>query len=429
MSQRVENAREEQGGLGIPGPRRVVRVRRIAGVPIVAARAWLRGGARVEEIPGQALISGRLLAEGSRTRSWDEIATAAEDRGMAIESFGSYEALGVAIDALADDWQQALAWLAELILEPAFPPERFEWLRRQAAGELESMLDKPEVRTGQAFLRQLYQPHPYSRPLQGDHESLLRLSADDCAAFHRRALGWGGLVVVTGDIDEAAVERRIDELFRDLDGEAMPLPPVASPAGIEEMRLEVTAAPRSGETMAGSDQAHLYAGHLTSPRNHPDVPALALLGVVLGAGAGISGRLPERIREKEGLAYQVDVSATAGAGIDPGRLVAYVGTSPRTCAQAECAVREELEHLVEVGLEKEEFEEARSYLLGHDPFRRETARQWAEVLAEAEFYGMKTDRPEWIVEVLRGLTREQVEAVARQWIRPAEIKVTVGVPG
>ncbi len=429
MSQGVENARNKSGGTGAPGPRLKVRVRRIAGVPIVAARAWLRGGARVEEIPGQALISGRLLAEGSRSRSWDQIATAAEDRGMVIESFGSYEALGVAIDALADDWQLALAWLAELLLEPAFPPQRFEWLRRQTAGELESMLDKPEVRTAHAFLRQLYQPHPYSRPLQGDRESLMRLAAADCAALHCRALGWGGLVVVTGDIDEDAVRRRIDELFADLDGEAAPLPAVAPPAGLEAMRLELTAGSRSEESPAGNDQAHLYAGHLTTPRNHLDVPALAVLGVVLGAGAGISGRLPKRIREKEGLAYNVDVSATSGAGLDPGRLVAYAGTSPRTCEQAERAVREELDRLVAAGLEEREFEEARAYLLGHDPFRRETARQWAEVLAEAEFYGMKTDRPEWIVEVLRGLTRREVEAVARRWIRPAEIKITVGMPG
>ncbi|MCP4662166.1 MAG: insulinase family protein [bacterium] len=429
MSHGIENVREKRGGSGTPGRRLVVRVRRIAGVPIVAARVWLRGGARVEDIPGQALISGRLLAEGSRTRSWDQIATAAEDRGMVIESFGSYEALGVAIDALADDWQLALAWLAELMLEPAFPPERFEWLRRQAAGELESMLDKPEVRTGLAFLGQLYRPHPYSRPLQGDRESLMRLNAGDCAAFHRRALGWGGLVVVTGDIDEAAVRRRVDELFGDLDGEAVPMPPVAPPVGLEAPRLELTAGPRSGESTAGNDQTHLYAGHLTIPRNHLDVPALAVLGVVLGAGAGMSGRLPERIREKEALAYAVDVSATAGAGLDPGRLVAYVGTSPRTCEQAERAVREELERLVGAGLEEKEFEEARSYLLGHDPFRRETARQWAEVLAEAGFYGMKTDRPEWIVEVLRALTRQEVEAVARRWIRPGEIKVTIGRPG
>lgn len=181
--------------------------------------------------------------------------------------------------------------------------------------------------------------------------------------------------------------------------------------------------------MPGNDQAHLYAGHLTVPRNHPDLPALAVVGVVLGAGAGLSGRLPTRIREQEGLAYHVDVSTAAGSGIDPGRLMAYVGTSPRTCAQAERAVREELARLVESGVEEKEFEEARSYLIGHDPFRRETARQWAELLAEAEFYGLKTDRPEWIVEVLRKLTRQDVETVARRWIRPAEIKVTAGLPG
>ena len=86
------------------------------------------------------------------------------------------------------------------------------------------------------------------------------------------------------------------------------------------------------------DQAHLYAGCLTVPRAHPDRHALDLLGVVLGSGAGLTGRLPERVREREGLAYSVQVQTLAGAGLDRGRLVVYVGTSPATLEQAERSV-------------------------------------------------------------------------------------------
>ncbi len=397
-----------------------VRVKRVGEAPIVAMRLWLRGGARLEDVPGQSLLCGRLLAEGSRHRGWQEISRQAEDRGMVLQSFGTYESIGVSADALTEDWEQALAWLAELTLEPSFPEERYDWLRRQALGELESLLDQPEVRTGRAFLEQLYHPHPYCRALQGDAESLADLTAADCAAFHARALEWGGLVVVTGQIDEEAVARRIDELLGGLGGATVALPPAAEPAGAGEMHREITA----GE----ADQTHLYIGHLTVPRRHSDTVSLAVAAVVLGAGAGMSGRLPLRIREQEGLAYHVDIATYAGAGIDAGRLVSYVGTSPDTVAAAEEAIREELQRLLDAGIEDDEFEEARSYLIGRDPFRRETARQWAGILAEAEFYGLETDRPEWVIEKLRGLERRDVEAAARRWIRPEELKVTVGRP-
>lgn len=406
--------------------RLVTRIKRVEAAPTVAARLWLRGGGRLEEKPGQALICGRALAEGTQRRAWHEIVLEAENRGMILQSFGSHESIGVAVDALAEDWSEALEWLAELVLEPSFPADRCDWLQRQAQGELESLLDQPALRTGRAFLEHLYHPHPYSRPIQGSPDDLQRLSAGDAADFHRRALGWGGLVVVTGLIDEEAVEKRLADLLGKvtdgpgLTGEAETLPPVEAPVGYQEMRRETIA----GET----DQAHLYAGHLTVQRGHPDGPALSLLGVILGAGAGISGRLPKRIREREGLAYNVDVSTFAGAGIDPGRFMVYVGTSPETADAAERAIREEMIRLVEDGISLEELDEARSYIIGRDPFRRETARQWAELLAEASFYGLRIDEPGWVRQALEGLTKEDVEDAARRWLRAADLKVTVGLP-
>jgi hypothetical protein len=53
--------------------------------------------------------------------------------------------------------------------------------------------------------------------------------------------------------------------------------------------------PEEGED---AGQAHLYAGHLTVRRADEDFDALALAAVVLGAGSGLTGRIPERIRER-----------------------------------------------------------------------------------------------------------------------------------
>lgn len=388
----------------------------------MAARIWLHSGSRLEEIPGQSYVTGRLLVEGSRRRSWDRIALEAEDRGVTLSSTGFTESLSVSIDALADDAREALAWLAEMALEPVFPSDRFDWIRRHAKAELDSLNDSPESRTARAFLEHLYRPHPYCRPLQGDGASLARLTPEDCAAYHRRALGWGGCLVVTGDVNEDTVRSRLEELFGDLLARngAGSLPAVATPVSASEPRRELP--------LADAEQAYLYAGHLTVPRDHHQLVPLEVVAVVLGAGPGLSGRLPARIREREGLAYSVDVATAAGAGIDAGRLVVRVGTSAETVTQAERAVREELQRLVEGGIDQVELEEARSFLIGRDPFRRETARQSADLLAEAELYGIPVDRPEWLVDRLRSFSREEVEEATRRWIRPQDLRLTVGLP-
>jgi zinc protease len=398
-----------------------VRCRRVEGAPVVALRAWVRAGARIEERPGLALLTGRLLSEGSRRRGWRQIAEEAEGRGMILSSFGTFECHGVAIDALASDWERVLDWTAELMREPVFPEDRCAWIARQTAAELESLADQPEVRTAWGFLDQLYAPHPRSRPLQGSAESLLSLSPPDCAAFHRRALSHGVAVTVAGAIDEEAVAARLTDLFADLPAPAGRPPEPPTPAGRPLARREVAT--------EAEDQAYLYVGHLTVPRRHPDFAALEALAVILGSGAGLTGRIPRRIREEEGLAYSAHAQTAAGAATDPGRLVAFVGTSPATVERALAGVVEEISRLVEHGIEESELADARAYLLGREPFRRETARQWVEILVDAEHYHLPLDDIHERRQSLLALDRQAVEAAARKHILPDALRVTVGLPG
>jgi zinc protease len=118
----------------------------------------------------------------------------------------------------------------------------------------------------------------------------------------------------------------------------------------------------------------------------------------------------------------------AGSGLDPGRLVAYVGTSPATVEQAERGVAEEIAKLIEDGITDVELEEARAYLLGREPFRRETARQWADLLTEAVEYNLPLDNPEHRETELKDLDRRAVEEAARRHVHPGRLRITVGMP-
>lgn len=400
------------------------RLKRIEGAPVVAARLLLAGGSRCEAIPGQALLTGRLLTEGTRRRSWEAIAAEAEGRGMILSSFGGYETHGLAIDALAADWQLALEWLAELAFGSVFPEDRLRWLARQAAAELEAQADQADLMTARAFAEQMYAPHPRGRPLQGDPASLASLDPERCREFHSAALGWGAYLSVAGEIDEAQVEALAGELFGGLPaaagrgGDARPVP--ASPSTTPVARRDIF-------TQA-EDQAHLFMGSRTVARAHPDFPALELAAVLLGTGAGLTGRIPQRIREREGLAYTATADTVGGAGIDEGRLLCYVGTAPETLDQAEASVRDELARFLAEPIATQELESARSFLLGREPFRRETARQWADLMAMSELLDLPLDAPDWTSDQIRQLTAGEVEAAARRWIDPERLLVTRGLP-
>ena len=152
----------------------------------------------------------------------------------------------------------------------------------------------------------------------------------------------GILASVAGVMDEDAVRERLLSLLGTPETGADPYPGPPVPVGT---------GPRAFVATDAEDQAHLYVGHLTVPRRHPDYAALELLAVILGSGAGLTGRIPARIREREGLAYTAYAQTVAGSGLDRGRVLAYVGTSPATVEKAERGVVEEITRLVEDGIE------------------------------------------------------------------------------
>ncbi len=402
------------------GQGRTVRVHEVPGSGVVSIQVWLRGGARAEWIPGQASITGRMMVEGTHSRDWRKISTDAEELGMALDSFGGFEVMGVSVEALANDWRVALEWALESAREPSFPSDRCALLVRQNQAEIQALGDQPEIRTAWRFLDQLYRPHPRCRPVQGTSRGLARISRQRCAELHSRSLAAGLIVSVAGEIDEDEVRRLVDDLIEATGSEAATAADPHPPKGMDLERQEVP--------LPAAEQAHLLAGHLTIARNHPDFPALQLLAVVLGAGSGLSGRLPLRVREQEGLAYSVETGTSAGAGLDVGRLFVHIGTSPELLERAELCVREELARLVDEGPQEAEVEEARSYLLGREPFRRETPHQLAELSAAAELYGLPIDDAEWTADRWRSVGAAEIAAAVRRHIRPDDLRITVGTP-
>jgi zinc protease len=400
--------------------RGLLRVRRVEGPPVVSVRLWLWGGSRVEDVPGLAWVTGRMLSEGTLSRDWRTIAEACESLGMVLASYGGLEAHGVGLDCLQRDWRTALDWVAELAFAPSFPLDRCLWQRRQGSAELDSLRDEPDSKAAWAFAKHLYGAHAAGRPLPGSAAGLARIDPAACAVFHRGAFGRGGVLTIAGDVDEDEIATAVSDRFDDIAVSSKTVAASQAPSGLGARRRRIKTTSR--------DQAHLFLGHLTVPRNHADVPALEVASVVLGSGAGLTGRIPGRIREREGLAYSASASAVVGASLDPGRLLIHVGTSMETVARAESEAREELVRFVEDGLTPTEFEDARTYLLRREPFRRETPQQWADLLAQSTLYGLPYDDPEWVKNGYRSLDQGAVESAIRSHLHPDRLKVTIGVP-
>lgn len=398
--------------------------KRLDGLPLFALRVTIPGGSSVERSPGQAWLAGRMLGEGTLSRDWRRLSLELESRGLSLSCSAGVESHGLAIDGMADDWRWAVEIAAEMLHTPALDEDRCDWLRQQGMAELESLADQPEVNAGWAFLDQLYHPHPAGRMLQGGREELACLTVDHCRQFHQVALQRGVQLSFAGAADVEEVTKLAGSLFSNVSGDLVE--PTLFPQSEVQHPIVGLGMARRRVPVPGDGQSHLFAGNLTVDYCHPDVAALEILGVALGAGAGLAGRLPTRLREVEGLAYVVDVATLAGAGRIPGRLAVYCACRPDRIAEAEAAIRHELESIVTTGLSEREFETGRSYLLGQLAFSRESVRHWCDLLAESLYYRQPVWDLDWRRRQWQALDRQSVTAAIRRHLDGDRLQFTIG---
>jgi predicted Zn-dependent peptidase len=152
-----------------------------------------------------------------------------------------------------------------------------------------------------------------------------------------------------------------------------------------------------------------------------DPRKFALMVLANVFGGGMSSRLFQRIREELGLAYAVYAYTSFYRGI--GSLGTYVGTQPKTAAQAADAIRVEYARLAHEGLQGEPLAEAKRQTMGQLVLGLEspTARMYR--LAGAPLYGEPYRSLDDVLAIVERLTPEEVGQVAAEFFDPARQSV------
>jgi zinc protease len=102
------------------------------------------------------------------------------------------------------------------------------------------------------------------------------------------------------------------------------------------------------------------------------------------------------------------------AGADPGRFIAFIGTSPENMTRATEGLLHEIRRIVKEPVTKAELQDAKDYLTGSFVFAFESSAQIARFLIHAEVYGLGFDYIEKYPEYIRAVGIEDVARVARQ---------------
>src|SRR5437879_13483918 len=108
--------------------------------------------------------------------------------------------------------------------------------------------------------------------------------------------------------------------------------------------------------MAHKAHTESLMGTLAVDRLDPDYEPLNLLNAILGE-LGFMGRLGQRVRDKEGLAYSC--TSFLNSGLAGGSWTALAGVNPRNIAKASVLMKEEIERVRQELVEEQELADAK----------------------------------------------------------------------
>jgi zinc protease len=392
-------------------------------IPAISINATVLAGARYEpeDRAGLAIMVSNILDEGTKTRSSLEIAEAIEFTGGHLETDASFERVVVAATVLKQDRNIGLELVADLLMNPVFPEEYVVKEKSRTLAEIASAKDRPQVVAVGPSMNWF----TVSIRCTG-HRTVIRKPSSEsrgkisCTSTNRSFAPNNALLSIVGDFTVDEILPLVERHFGSWVSRPVSLPHVAKPVRQRERREK--------RIRMAAQQSNVYLGHLGIERTNPDFYPLQVLDTILGAGAGFTARIPQRLRDELGLAYTTFASITGTAGMDPGRFVAYIGTSPENTKLAIDGLLNEVRRIVAEPVLANELQDAKDFLTGSFVFGFESSAQIARFLIQATVYQLGFDFGEKYPRFIRAVTAEDITRVANSTWTPRTTHLWSQVP-
>ncbi len=357
-------------------------------------------------------LTGDMLSEGTTVRGAEDLAAAFAEMGGELSVNTGLDVTSVSTDVLAEFGTGAVRLLAEVVQQPALPESELERLKADRIRDLSIAMSQPQPLADQRFLGLLYGDHPYGRPYPTE-EMLRGYGVDDVRGFYSANFGARRAhVYVVGVFDEQAAEEAIRAAFAGW--EPGPEPLIRVPEMKSGLAVHLIDRP-------GAPQSTLRIGLPVVDPSNPDYTALSVTNTVLGGF--FSSRITTNIREDKGYTYSpISIVATRY------RAAHWEQDADVATAVTGAALKEifhEIERLREEPPSADELDRVKSYMAGVFVLRNSSRGGIVNQLGFVDLHGLSDDYLTGYVQRVYAVTPEDVQAMARKYLRDGEMTIVV----
>jgi predicted Zn-dependent peptidase len=314
----------------------------------------INAGSRDEEADEQGIAHfiEHSIFKGTKKRKAYHVLSRIEDVGGELNAYTTKEETAIYASFLTPYYNRAAELLSDIVFNSVFPEKELEREKEVVMEEINSFKDSPAELIFDEFDELIFDGHPIARNILGTPETLRSFDRDKIRAFISKNYHTDQMVISSvGNIPFSRIKSMVEKYF----GEHP-----ASLRSKSRLKFE-NYTPGSRSEAKDTHQTHCILGNVAFDNQHPQRIALVLLNSLLG-GQALNSRLNLSLRERKGMAYNVESGYTAYT--DTGIFNVYFGTDKENLEKAIQIVLKEFRQLKDISLGTLQLSKAKKQLIG-----------------------------------------------------------------
>jgi predicted Zn-dependent peptidase len=375
---------------------------------------WLETGSR-DETPQSNGISHfieHMVFKGTKHRTAEEIARQVDSIGGNMDAFTSKECICFNVKVLDEHVPLALEILSDLVLYPNFTDEDIARERGVILEEIKMDEDNPDYLVHEIFTQNFWKDHPLGKPILGTKETVKKFERQAVLETYTHRFAPGNIIVAAaGHLDHDQfvdlVVKHFEHLKPAQNGFHSPAPKIVPRIVLRNKKA--------------LEQVQLCIGVPAYPIAHEKRYAGYILNTLLGGG--MSSRLFQNIRERQGLAYSI--YSDLNPYRDTGCMAVYAGTSLASAAKVVQSVVGEFRDLKVRPVPEEELRRSKDQLKGSLMLSLESSTARMSNLARQEMYFDRFQDLDELVLKIEAVTADDLQSLAQEFFKTESVAVTV----
>lgn len=363
------------------------------------------------EAVGYGEMAGLMLNKGTTKRTKSQIDESVDFIGASLTSSAS----GIEGACLKKHQDKLLDLLSDVLLNPTFPAEEFDKLKKQASSALAQAKDDPnEIAANVSSVLRNGPNHPYGE-VQTE-KTLEKISVDKCRAYYQQYFKPNiSYLIVTGDIAAKDVKPLATKYFGDWAQGDVKKTTFAAPQKPAAAQLDFV-----DKTGAVQSVINVTYPIDLKPGSEDDLKAKVLNTLL---GGYFSSRLNNNLREDKAYTY----GARSVVESDPvvGYFNAYASVRNEVTDSAMTEFLMELDKLRNEDVGEAELTMVKNVMTGSFARSLEDPETVARFALNIARFGLPADYYATYLERLSKVTKEDIRAMAQKYLTPANAHLLV----